>query len=54
LILFLAYYIINNFQNIKITKTHILITHFFLIEAYELTTSFITVKWRHPKNAIHS
>jgi hypothetical protein len=35
-------------------QTDILITQFLLIVAYDNTISFITEKWRHPKNAIHS
>jgi hypothetical protein len=38
----------------EIMKTDILITDFLLIVAYELTTSFIKAKRRHPKKAIHS
>jgi hypothetical protein len=42
LILFLAYFI-SIIIRTEITKTDILVTHFFLIVVYELTTSFKTV-----------
>jgi hypothetical protein len=42
------------FSEQKLQKPIFSLMHFFLIVAYELTTSFITVIWRHDKNAIYS
>jgi hypothetical protein len=42
---------INYFQNRNYENWYSHYAHF-LIVAYEPTTSFTTVKWRHPKNAI--